>query len=246
MKNSTFFVSGMAALLLTFVFALTGCPTGGGGDGSTSTQPTQEGISTPEVIDGYYGVTNDGKTIKIVITSPGSTGAGKAIDWSKTNNYTAYVDGKVVSRGTVIASGGSIEFKQKDGGAVNITGDAITITDGGTTYSGSVTAAKDYYYCIGSTTTYTESQINSLFTGQTPEQIYNYCSTTGSYNFDYPDVEEGNWEDMKAFGKQYGCPDSVVSDIAKKLNDTVSAWGYYHSAQYNSNIMFYIARVPLM
>jgi hypothetical protein len=43
MKNNTFFVSGMLALLLTFVFALTGCLTsgGGGGDGTQTTTPTK-------------------------------------------------------------------------------------------------------------------------------------------------------------------------------------------------------------
>jgi hypothetical protein len=248
MKNNKFFISGMLVVLLAFAFVLTGCPTGtsGGDDDLYTPPPAENGISTPAVINGYYGVTDDGKTIQIVITPSGSKNAGRAIVWSAGDTYTAYVNGKVVSQGTVVASAGVIAFASSDGSTVNITGKTIVIKTGnGTTYNGNITPAADYYYCIGTTTTYKESEINTLFSGKTPEQVYNYCSTTGVYHFDYPRTETGTWEEMKKIAKEEECPDTIVSAIAKKLDSNVSAWDYYYADKYNSNVMFYIARLPL-
>jgi hypothetical protein len=238
------FISGMLAVLLTFVFALTGCPTG---NGDPDTPPLAgDGISTPAVINGYYGVTDDGKTIQIVITPSGNQNVSKSIKWTNHDVYTAYVDGQVVSKGTITASGGSILFAPSDGSSVNITGDSIVITtSGGTTYNGDIIPAADYYYCIGATTDYTKNEINTLFSGETPEEVYNFCSTTGASHFDYPDTVEGTWENIKAFAKLQGCDDSMVSKIAKELDSNVSAWDYYYTNKYNSNVMFYIARLPL-
>jgi hypothetical protein len=203
---------------------------------------------TPNVINGYWGVTDDGKNIEIVITPSVSSSVAKAANWSTGDSYIAKVDGAVVSRGTIVASGGSISFTATDGSSVNITGNGIVIkSSAGTTYSGTIVPAQDYFYCIGASTDYTQSEIASQFSGKTPEGVYNYCSTTGYYHFDRPETEEGTWEEIKAFGKKYACPNGVIADIGNTLNvnGNVSAWGYYkHPDGYN--IMFYIAKVPIV
>jgi hypothetical protein len=239
MKKSGLFVF-LFSMMLSFGFVFVSCDHGGGGDGNEN--------GTPNVINGYWGVTNDGKNIEIVITPSVSSSVVRAVNWSTGDYYVAKVDGVVVSRGTIVASGGSISFTATDGSSVNITGSGIVInSSAGTTYSGTIVPARDYFYCIGASTDYTKSEIDSSFTGKTPEEVYNYCSTTGSHHFDWPETQEGTWKEMKALGKRNACPNGVIADIGNTLNvnGNVSAWGYYrHPDGYN--VMFYIAKVPIV
>jgi hypothetical protein len=228
-------VCSSIAIILLIALALIGCSSPSGSD---------DGI-TPPSLDGFYGTTDDGKTIEILISSSALNAA-----WSTGNYYVAKINDAIVSRGTIVASPGSISFTQTSGGTVssiNIIGSgAIIITDGGgTTYSGNVKAAEDYYYCIGATTSLTQSQIASNFTGKTPEDIYAWCSGPGSSYFDWPETREGTFADIVAFGKEYLAPDSVLSQVATDLNGRVSAWGYYYYSQSGQNCMFYVARTPL-
>jgi hypothetical protein len=239
MKKRGFFVF-LFSMMLSFGLAFVSCDHGGGGSGSEN--------GTPNVINGYWGVTDEGKNIEIIVTPSVSSSAARASNWSTGDSYVATVDGEVVSRGTIVASGGSISFTSTDGSSVNITGNDIVITSStGTTYSGTIVPAQDYFYCIGAITDYTQSEIVSFFSGKTPEQVYNYCSTTGSNHFSWPDTEKGTWEEIKAFGKEYSCPNGVIADIGNTLNvnGNVSAWGYYRYPD-GYNIMFYVAKVPIV
>lgn len=243
MKKSGLFVF-LFSMLLSFGLVFVSCDHDGGGDDGGG---GGGGGGTPNVINGYWGVTDDGKNIEIVITPSASSSVARALDWSTGDSYVAKVDGKVVSRGTIVASGGSILFTSTDGSSVNITGNGIIIdSSGGTRYNGTIVPARDYFYGIGASTDYTQSQIVSFFSGKTPEEVYNYCSTIGSIHFDWPETKEGTWKEMKAFAKGYACPDGVIDDIGNTLNKNgnVSAWGYYkHPDGYN--VMFYIAKVPI-
>jgi hypothetical protein len=249
MVNKNFF--RMLALLLTFGMTVAGCDDGSTDDGG--------GATTPEVINGFYGVTSDGKTIEIVITPQSSQSvlssrsASTIAAWTTGDHYFVYVDRIKVSSGTITvsASNGIIAFSSSDGSSVssiNATAPgAITITpSGGSAYTGKVVAAEDYYYCIGAATYASETQIKSVFNGKTPEQVYNYCSTTGTSMFlDWPESNAGTWGEMVTWAKGYSAPDGVISDMAEELTGKVSAVGWYNWSARGYNIMFYISRVPL-
>jgi hypothetical protein len=216
------------------------------------------GASTSEIINGFYGVTSDGKTIEIVITSQSSKSvlsSRSASNWSTGDHYFITIDRIKVSSGTitVTATNGSITFSSTDGSSVssiNITAPgAITIrTSGGTQYSGKVVEAKDYYYCIGAPTDASEATIKGVLNGKTPEQVYNYCSTTGTYLFfEYPETFAGTWEDILVWAGKYNAPPTVIKNVHDELfdNGKVSAVGYYYWNKEGFNIMFYVAKVPL-
>ncbi|MDR2746388.1 MAG: hypothetical protein LBB77_02980 [Treponema sp.] len=214
---------------------------GGGGSGGLVTEP--------EVINGFYGVTTDGRTIEIIITSRGS----KTV-FSTGNSYVVKIDGREVSRGTVTASNGSLVFNSINGSSVSsidtMSPGAITITaSGGTVYSGKVVEAEDYYYCIGAPTNASKSEIEQVLARETrtPEDVYIYCTTGHGTDmfFDWPETKTGSWEEMKIFAKKYGAPDSVIYNIAKVLKGKVSAVDWYHWSSEGYNIMFYISRMPL-
>lgn len=229
--------------------ALAGCDDDSGDGGRTS----------PEVINGFYGVTSNGKTIEIVIT-PRSSGSALSsrsvtatIKYTTGDDYFVYIDRVKVSSGTitVTAENGTINFTSNDGSTVSsITATApgtITVTpSGGSAYSGQVVAAQDHYYCIGAATYASKAEIENVFSGKTPEQVYTYCSTTGTSMFlDWPESNAGTWNEIVSWAKGYAAPDYVISGIAKELTGKVSAVGWYRWASEGYNIMFYISRVPL-
>jgi hypothetical protein len=249
MKKNIWKLTGIIAIGVVIGFGLAGCDNGSGVGGG--------GITTPEVINGFYGVTSDGKTIEIVITpkSSNSTLFSKSAvsRWTTGDDYFVYIDRVKVSGGTitVTAENDSITFVSNDGSSVSsITTTApgnITITpNGGTAYSGKVVAAEDHYYCIGAATDASKAEILSVFSGKTPEEVYRWCSTYGTSMFlDYPESKAGTWNEIVLWGKGYGAPDYVISGMAEELKGKVSAVGWYRWASEGYNIMFYISRVPL-
>jgi hypothetical protein len=137
MKNNQFFVLGMAAVLLTFVFALTGCPTGtgGGGDDPVNTNP----VTPPVEISSLAQLTaiganaaNMGKNYKLTADISGVTepismfsgnfdGNGHTVTLNITSGYTVS-DGTYP--GTFAGLFGMISGKVHD---LTVTG-AITVT----------------------------------------------------------------------------------------------------------------------
>ncbi|MDR0639075.1 MAG: hypothetical protein LBG27_09305 [Spirochaetaceae bacterium] len=240
MRNNGYFFIGIIAVWAGIGLGFAGCDTGDDDGGGS--------VTTPEVINGFYGVTNNGKTIEVVIKNKAPTEK-----WTSGDDYFVYIDRIETSRGTItVTSGnGQIIFTSTDGSsvsAITITNpSAITVTKGGTTYSGKIVAAQDLYYCIGAATDASKAQIESVFAGKTPEQVYTWCSTTGTSLFlDYPESNIGTWNEMVRWAKGFAAPNAVINGIAGDLTGKVSAVGWYRWASEGYNIMFYISRMPLV
>jgi hypothetical protein len=249
MKRNGFCGLGMLVVLLVFGFILMGCDTGNGtGNGIVIPE-----AKTPSIINGYYGVTSDGKTLELLITVPSASKAisklARAVIWEENCPYTLKVDGVVISTGTIKNTDGNMTFVPSDSSTVTPTFDntgvitriSVTKADG-TTYSGDTYESKDFFYCIGAPTSYTASFIKTKFEGMTPEQVHEYCWSHSQY-FSYPDSDSGNWEEIKVFGRSYKCPETLINSVGARLEGKVSAWDSYTHSEYGL-IMFYVSRIP--
>jgi hypothetical protein len=243
MKRKVFFVA-MLGVVWYFGLVVVGCDNGNGGG---------DGIITPNIINGYYGVTSDGKTIEVIFTpSPSNRNASRSI--TVYNSYVIKIDGVVVSVGTVTNTGGTITFTPTDGSTVTptLTGevlDSISVTSSdGITYSADMNEAADFYYSIGAATYMTLAECQALINGKTPEQVYQYCWGNTELFLDDPDDAAGTFDDMVAFGRSHSCPDAEISRVAKELNSgKISGVGCYSYSEngYTYNIMFFVSKVPL-
>jgi hypothetical protein len=245
MKKNGFYGLGLLVVLLAFGFILMGCDTGNGHSDSWA--------KTPSIINGYYGVTSDGKTIELLTTIPSASkaisGLARAVIWEENCSYTLKVDGVVISTGTIKNTDGNMTFVPSDSSTVTPTVDStgvitrISVTKAdGTTYSGDTYESKDFFYCIGAPTSYTAGFIKTKFDGMTPEQVYEYCWNNSQY-FNYPDSDSGNWEKIKAFGRSYKCPETLINSVGARLEGKVSVWDSYTHSE-NGLIMFYVSRIP--
>lgn len=223
------------------IFCLIGCSNDGGGSSSSN---ESGGVVKPTVINGYYGVTADGKTIEVIITP---TAHNVNVDFGTANNYVIKIDGVEKSKGTVTKSGSAIVFTASDGSAVNAAinsnGDltSLSVTKSGATYTAaSMVTSSDYFYAIGGPTNQSEKQIKEDFLGGTPTQIKNYLYThLGDY-----DYHEGTFDEIMAFGKSWKCPDKELSQISKEMNSgSFYGIGYYKHSQYG-NIVYCVSRLP--
>jgi len=230
MKTNRFLaLAAIFGLALAFTFS---CSSDDGGDSGE--------IVRPNVIDGYYGVTFDGKTIEVLV------------NWSTSNAYTIKVDGSSVSQGTATNSGGIMTFTPSDNSAVTVTGYAeggeaplVSVENSGTTYTAqTMSTASDYYYCVGAATGQSSLQIQQLFAGKTPEQIYSYYLSNPQYFDDY-DAEEGTFDEIVEFAQYWKCPNSELSRISNEMNSgKFFGVGYYTHPQYG-NIVFFISKIQM-
>lgn len=223
-------------VVVMLVFSLIGCDNGSGGSGK---------IEEPTVINGYYGVTSDGKSIEVIITP-----ISRDVEWGATNEYVIRIDGVEKSKGTATKSGSTINFTPGDGSSVSVSNynggaPSVSVTKDGTTYTAqTMVTSRDYYYSVGAATGQTSTEIQQIFSGKTPEQIYNYYLKNSQYFSDY-DYEEGTFDDIVAFGKYWKCPDSQLSQVSKDMNSgKVFGVGYYRHSQYG-NIVFFVSKLPL-
>jgi hypothetical protein len=243
---------GMALGLVVLSTVFMGCknPSGGG---------TDPGIVRPNVINGYYGVTADGKTIEVIVTPSSSsnvlsnTNVSRSVTYTVSNAYVIKIDGIVVSSGTVDNTGGTITFTPTDGSIINSSPSSggvltsISVTSSGVTYSASMHEAIDFYYAIGAATTYTLAECKALMAGKTPEEVYAYCWSAGETFFD-PDSDSGTFDEIVAFGRSNDCPDTEISRVSKDLNSgKISGMGSYSHvvSGITYNVMFYVSKVPL-
>jgi len=237
MKTSRNFLLGIVAAALLFGVSVVGCDDDKGS------------IETPVILNGYYGVTSDGKTLEIIIkegTAQNIAVASRMVIWGANNTYQIRVNGVVVSSGTATKTGESISFVPTDGSSVDVnsfSNDALAISvtppDGIAPISATTIPAKDYYYAIGGPINKTREQLQADFAGKTPELIYNtYFKLVDGYDYD-----AGTWEFICDFGKYYQCPDSELSRVAKEMNaGNISGVGYYKHKEYG-NIVYYISKI---
>ena len=237
MRISRNFFLGIIAVSLLFGMLIVGC------------EDEKDSIETPVVINGYYGVTSDGKTLEIIIkegTAKNIAVTSRMVTWGANNTYEIKINGKVVSSGTASKTGESITFTPSDGSSVTVdsyTSGApnISVSNGENTYKAKTVVAQDYYYAVGGPVDKTLAQLRNDFAGKTPETIYN----TYFYLVDGYDWDAGTWEYICEFGKFYQCPDSELSRVAKEMNaGNISGVGYYTHKQWG-NIVYYVSKVPL-
>jgi len=234
---------GVIAMVALIGFSMTDC----GGD-------SDDGIVTPTVFDGYYGVTASGETVEVIITPPASSSI-RAINWSVTNNYVIRLDGTEKSRGTVAKSGSTITFNASDGTVVTATEYnsstetfKITVKKGDEVLFSveTMVTSADHYYALGALTTLSLAEIQRLIKGKTPEKLYEECWNNTNY-FSYPSFSDGTFDELVVFAKNNGCPDSEISRVSKELNSgKISGFGYYKSPDYPSQyIMYFVSKLQL-
>jgi len=210
-------------------------------------EPTDSGITPPvgiptpvRNVTALSGVTATNDIIEIVNTTVNQGRAIVATGWNNGDSYKAFVNGVEKSAGTVTVSGGSITaFIKTSGLEITVTTNMITIDS----KSAQMSATEDdMYYCIGASTPYkTSSQITSITSGKTAEGALNLALNGTLVTYGYA-VRSGNWDAMKAFGKENRCPDSVVTSTANTLNKAVSGWGYYTDISSGFITVFFITR----
>jgi hypothetical protein len=123
--------------------------------------------------DGFFLVNRNNTTF--IITAKDYDAWYEALKWSMTNSYVISNDGVVTGHGTITASNGSIVFASGNDSSVNIIDSSIVITSSeGSAFSGNITPAQDYYFCIIAGTDLTESQIADSTKIKTPEEVYYY------------------------------------------------------------------------
>ena len=210
----------------------------------------KDSIETPVIFNGYYGVTDDGDTLEIIIkegTAKNIAVTSRMVTWGANNTYEIKINGKVVSKGTASKTGESITFTPSDGSSVSVDsfnndalGVSVTPAGGVGVIKANTIAAKDYYYAIGGPINKTREQLQTDFAGKTPEQIYNaYFKLVDGYDYD-----AGTWDYICDFGKSYQCPDSELSRVAKEMNaGNISGVGYYTHKQWG-NIVYYVSKIP--
>jgi len=234
MRISRKFLLGIIAVSLLFGMLIVGC------------DDNKDSIETPVIFNGYYGVTDDGDTLEIIIkegTAKNIAVTSRMVTWGANNTYEIKINGKVVSSGTAAKTGDNITFTPSDGSSVTVDGYTsgapnITVSKGENTYKAKTVVAQDYYYAIGGPVNKTLAQLRNDFAGKTPEQIYNAYFYVSGYDYD-----AGTWDYICEFGKYYQCPDSELSRVAKEMNDgNISGVGYYTHKQYG-NIVYYVSKI---
>jgi len=227
-KNLFGMITLMAGVMLVLTLSL-GCNNGGGDDG----------IVRPNIINGYYGVTNDGKTIEVIIED----GVTLTVDDYANKTYVIKVDGVEKSKGTVTKSGSTITFTKSTGDNVSgiITSGSLASLTVGSITSITMVTSRDHFYCIGGPTSQSEEQIKQNFlTGKTPTQIKSYLET---YLNDY-DYDEGAFDYIIEFGKSYNCPNKELTRISEEMNSgKFYGVGYYKHKEYG-NIVYCVSRLP--
>ncbi|MDR1147269.1 MAG: hypothetical protein LBK66_01415 [Spirochaetaceae bacterium] len=244
---------GILALALVFGMALAGCDnSGGGGDGGGG------GGDGPEIINGYYGITSDGKTIEIIITSSNKTAQNARVLLNGT--YRTMINGIKMSEGTCQNDNGMPKFTSIDGVstvALQISGGVLSITVKGTdnkTYQGSAVESRDWFYCVAGGTVFTESEFNEKFKNKTMLEIFTYIwaheGTDFSTNSD--ELAEITWDDMVKLGKTMPVPpsDSVLQEVASNMKGNVcgiyflkDAW-LWDKNNPKMNLISFVSRLP--
>jgi len=209
---------------------------------------TPDGVrSTPvEKVVALSGVSTDGDIIELVNTTQTTGRAITAAGWNDGDNYKAFLNGELKSSGTVTVDSNGEITGFSDTANIEISGSSLKV--GGKTAT--VSAPYDNkYYTVGAASNATnESQIKKALSDANinpdfPEAVLAFSIKNAGqlYQGDYKDTS-GDWEAIKTFAKRgdIACPDSVVTQTANKLNNAVSAWGYYKSGNYM--VVFFITR----
>jgi small nuclear ribonucleoprotein (snRNP)-like protein len=205
---------GIPALALVFGMALAGCNYNGrGSDGGDRTEITNE----------FYGVTNDGKSIELILSSSNKIAQNaRAIEGRGT--YVIKIGGSVASNGSFTDNDGTLMFTPTDKNIQNVTisggGLTITVTEtGGTTYSGKLVELEDYFYLYLNTTVLTESAINNKFKNKTIQQIFDYIKDHTT------EFGNGEFSETEKLSELFGNNDSILRQIASGFkNNVVWTW----------------------
>jgi hypothetical protein len=218
------FFAGLLVIAAAFGMLVAGC----------DNDPGDGGPVTPTVINGYYGVISDGKTIEVIATS---------------GNYVLRLDGVEFNRGPLNAS--PITLNPTTGTTVVITTSGGAITGVTVTSNGQnmpIQSARDYYYstAMAAPTSFTRQDFESMIAGKTPKQVYEYCQNHPDISTSNYEVYEGTWADMVALAREEGVPVLVFSQVAEIMNaGKISGFGFFYWPEYKINVIYYISKIPI-
>jgi len=236
-------LKGMLAMALAFGLVLTGCDTGT----SNGSSDNGGGIPTPASNVAAFTGVNGSDIYEIVNTTAHQRSAVTADGWAVTNTYKVFKNGVELT-----ASGGTVTAIDEEKITFSQIGNLILATGqvsiGGTSVTVSAPVA-DTYYCIGAQS---QARSDSDITSTLLKYNVNPNNAEGVlwvsiahaselYRNYPPDDASGNWDRIKTFAKEQKCPDSVVTQTANKLNNAVSAWGYYKASS-GYMVVFFITR----
>jgi hypothetical protein len=245
---------GILALALVFGMAAAGC--------EHNARGSEGGGNEPQFIDGYYGVTENGETIEIILTL---SKAAKAV---VSGTFVIKINGVVVSSGYYENDNGITTFTATDGSTVTIVLDdddlslkSIDVKKAdGTEYKGNTYKSEDYYYINTIFTKCTKDELIAFVSGKTIDEF----GDTFQEDDRFP-TEEGNdslagsWEYFMELFTVSGYPTSMLTNIASNLDkDTLFVWDWIERSPkdmeeakvYNNfpdypNFIMFVSRVPL-
>ncbi|MDR1147918.1 MAG: hypothetical protein LBK66_04740 [Spirochaetaceae bacterium] len=242
---------GILALALVFGMAAAGCEHNArGGEG---------GGNEPQLIDGYYGVTEKGETIEVILTL---SKAAKAV---VSGTFVIKINGVVVSSGNYENDNGKTTLTATDGSTVKIELDdklslkSIEVKKAdGTEYKGSTYESKDYYYVNTILTKCTKDELAAFVSGKTIGEFADTFQQDDRFPTEEGDESlEVSWDYFVEIFTAFDHPTSFFTNITSMLNkDTLFVWDWVEKTpkekemeeeKYSDypNFIMFVSRVPL-